>query len=672
MGGAAVVAVAAGAWGLSAPVDDWKIAGPFGGTATTVAVDPQSPKTVLAGAMNSLLYQSQDFGATWTALDLPKRNLGEVAAVMVDPQNSDHYFAGVLDAFGGGLFETIDGGKVWTEHPDFKNVGVRALTASSSNPTEFVAGTLKGVMMTTDSGKSWKRISDLNNLEMRGITAVAIDPKDPNTIYAGTPHLPWRTTDGGQTWSSIHSGMIDDSDVFSIYIDPKSPSEVFASACSGIYASKDRGEGWRKLAGIPNTSRRTHVIRESPDREGTIFAGTTMGLFRSPNGGTNWKVLTDTQVNSLAFDPTKPSTMYLAMEYDGVGKTLDGGDTINLTDDGFVDRQISAMTRAGSALVSVESSDGETSGVFVSHDDGSSWTKLRSSRSLGGVHLRSIVGHPTDEHKWIAASPRLLYKTLDGGATWRPLAVKLIVTPAKTEEVSSSSKVSSSRTHAQSRSTTSHTKRVIHTKAVTKVLPASEVYGLYAIAHGATNLIAAATESGLLLSDDFGETWTKADLGTDTPVYGLASSSGNDGRLSVKAQTGLYLSKDGGAHWDKSAFPLPVGDINAMALAADASAPILVATRLGLYSSPDSGVTWNANASGLNASTVNAVTYAAEGRSAFAVEYGQLFRSEDGGASWSRLPTSLHSLPIRQLAVLTNKPSRLYAITSGLGILFRD
>jgi photosystem II stability/assembly factor-like uncharacterized protein len=508
---------------------------------------------------------------------------------------------------------------------------------------------------------------------MRAITAVAVDPKDPNTIYAGTPHLPWRTTDGGQTWSSIHSGMVDDSDVFSIYVDPKQPTEVFASACSGIYTSRDRGDGWRKVAGIPNTSRRTHVIREDPDHEGTIFAGTTMGLFRSPNSGTNWKVLTETQVNSIAFDPGKASTMYLAMQYDGVGKSLDGGDTIKLTDDGFVDRQISSMTRAGSALVSIESSDNETSAVFVSHDDGSSWTKLRSTRSLAGVHLRSIAGSPADEHKWIAASPRQLYKTVDGGTSWRPLTIKVIVTPATTREVTTSTKVSSSKGQSAHRSTAStRTKRVIRTNAVLKVMPSCELYGVYTISHGTSGLILAATEKGLLISEDLGESWTKSDLGAETPVYAVAASPNGDGRLLIESQTGLFLSKDAGAHWEKAAFPLPVGDINAMTLPADANAPILVGTRVGMYSSPDGGVTWNANASGLSASTVSAVTYSGEGRSAYAVEYGQLFRSEDAGSTWNRVPTSLHALPIRQLAVNSNKPSRLYAITSGLGILFRD
>ena len=82
----------------------------------------------------------------------------------------------------------------------------------------------------------------------------------PEIIYVGTYHLPWKTLDGGKTWSSIASGMIDDSDVMSLHIDAKNPRRIFSSACSGIYRSDDAGLSWTKLQGIPYASRRTQQI----------------------------------------------------------------------------------------------------------------------------------------------------------------------------------------------------------------------------------------------------------------------------------------------------------------------------------------------------------------------------------------------------------------------------
>ena len=78
--------------------------------------------------------------------------------------------------------------------------------------------------------------------EIKNIESIAVDPKDPNVIYAGTWHLAWKTADGGANWQHINKGMIDDSDVFSIIVDSSNPSMVFASACSGIYKSEIAGE----------------------------------------------------------------------------------------------------------------------------------------------------------------------------------------------------------------------------------------------------------------------------------------------------------------------------------------------------------------------------------------------------------------------------------------------
>ncbi|MBV9405118.1 MAG: hypothetical protein JO211_07220, partial [Acidobacteriaceae bacterium] len=352
-----VGAAAFALWATATPANEWRIAGPFGGTAITVGIDPKQPNVVLAGAMNSLLFESKNAGESWTLLDFPKRNLSEVTTILVDPEDSTHYLAGTVAAEGGGLFESHDAGKSWNVIRDLHDVGVRALAAAPSKPSRFIAGTMRGVMLSDDCGKTWTRISDPQNLEMQGISAVAIDSKNPDIIYAGTSHLPWKTSDGGKTWQSIHTGMIDDSDVFSIFVDPSEPSDVLASACSGIYSSNDRGELWHKLLGIPNTSRRTHVIREDPLSASTIYAGTTTGLFRSFNSGSTWRTLTDTQVNYMAFDPSNPHNMYLALEYEGIGKSANGGDQINLINQGFVDRVISWVTVSGDKLISIETQE---------------------------------------------------------------------------------------------------------------------------------------------------------------------------------------------------------------------------------------------------------------------------------------------------------------------------
>ncbi len=668
--GTALCTLALAGWAITTPVNDWTITGPFGGTARSVAIDPQRPDVVLAGGMNSLLFRSKDAGQNWDMLYFPKRNLSEVTSILVDPADSNHYFAGMISSEDGGLFESHDEGRSWDSVKAVHKFGVRALAAAPSKPSEFVAGTQQGVWLSENSGKDWKRISDPDNLEMQGITVVAVDSKDPDTIYAGTSHLPWKSIDRGKTWESIHTGMIDDSDVFSIFVDPANPSFILASACSGIYSSESKGDQWKKLMGIPNTSRRTHVVREDPANPNVVYAGTTTGLFKSMNRGAAWKSLSDTQANAIAFDPSHPGTMYMALEYEGIGKSDNGGDTIKLMNHGFVDRSISSVTRSGDKLVALETQEGDTSGIFTSADHGETWTRSQDLRGLGGVHLKAIAGLPSQANVMLAATPRRIFKTTDAGSIWKPLAVKVIQPPpppAPEKPKAAHTAQRRSTTHTRSR-VTRPVKPVVKIREVTL----SEASALYSMKSAAQDIVFAATNLGLLKSVDAGEKWTLAVMPSSPAAYALYSSADANGHLICRTNVGLFLSKDYGDHWDSLKFPLPPTDINEIAIAGGQSTEFLAATRLGLYASSDEGATWSTKNSGLPVSTVTSVVFTNTDGAAYAVEYGQLYQSAKAGDPWKEVPTAIPSLRIRQLWEPDLASGRLYGITTDLGILFRD
>ncbi len=647
---------------FDAPAPDWHITGPFGGTATSLALDPEKPNFLLAGGMNSLLFRSEDAGENWSLLDFPKRNLTEVTSVLVDPLDSTHFFAGIISADGGAMFSSRDQGKTWATVPDIKDFGVRSIVAAPSKPTRFISGTLRGVWMSEDSGATWTRISDPKNLEMGGITATAIDPKDSDIMYAGTSHLPWKSVDGGKTWHSIHTGMTDDSDVFSIYVNPADPNNVFASACSGIYTSADRGDQWRKVMGLTFSQRRTHVIRKDPQSASLIYAGTTMGLFKSPNMGTTWKLLTKEQVNAIIFDPERPGSMYMAMEYEGLSRGSDTGEKIRMLNHGFVDRTISSVTKAGDKLIALETALGESSGLFVSGNNGESWSQLSEVKGLNGVHLTTIAAMPSEDRILLAAAPHQMYKSIDAGLVWKPLAFRLIVPSIEPPAVTKSSAKGSKSA-----------RKTVARKPVEKLreISPNEIYGLYTVKNATKDLLFAATNLGLLKSADAGERWTMAEVAGSSAVSGLYITANFDGRMIARADVGLFLSKDYGDHWVSLNAPTNSDDVKDVALATDQSAPILVATRLGLFSSSDEGNKWLANPGGMPASTVNSVVYGS-GTLAYAVQYGKLWESKDAGNSWSPLYSALPATRIRRLWIPDLATNRLFGVTSDLGVLFRN
>ena len=98
--------------------------------------------------------------------------------------------------------------------------------------------------------------------EIHEVESIAIDPANPKIIYAGTWHLPWKTTDGGEHWTNIKQGIIEDSDVFSIIVDPKEPNVVYRarareSTRARTAARSSRAAFSEKMQGIPSTARRT-------------------------------------------------------------------------------------------------------------------------------------------------------------------------------------------------------------------------------------------------------------------------------------------------------------------------------------------------------------------------------------------------------------------------------
>src|SRR6202023_1540827 len=138
--------------------------------------------------------------------------------------------------------------------------------------------------------------SPANSSDIKNIESIAVDPKDPNTVYAGTWHLAWKTSDGGANWQHINKGMIDDSEVFSVMDDHAHHSVVFASACSGIYKSETAGNLFAKIQGIPFSARRTRVLKQDPPFENIVYPNTTEGLWKSTDLGKVWKRVSNPEV----------------------------------------------------------------------------------------------------------------------------------------------------------------------------------------------------------------------------------------------------------------------------------------------------------------------------------------------------------------------------------------
>src|ERR1700730_937534 len=93
----------------------WRLSGPFGGSARSIAIDPQNRNTLLAGARDSLLFRSDDAGVSWRLLPFPRGAPGTFNALIIHPGEPTHFYAGLDsgDSEDSGVYETKDGGQNW-------------------------------------------------------------------------------------------------------------------------------------------------------------------------------------------------------------------------------------------------------------------------------------------------------------------------------------------------------------------------------------------------------------------------------------------------------------------------------------------------------------------------------------------------------------------------------
>jgi photosystem II stability/assembly factor-like uncharacterized protein len=306
----------------------WRMVGPFRGGRTRAAVGvPTQPNVFYIGQVNGGVWKSDDYGRTWNPI-FDHESTQSIGAIAVAPSDPTIIYV----ASGEGL-----------HRPDL-SIG-------------------NGIYKSTDSGKTWTHLGLDDGYQ---IPALAIDPRDPNRVFAavlGHPYGPneerglFRSTDGGQSWQKViykdeNTGASD------VEIDPSNPDVIYASM-------------WE--------------VREGPWEDGNEVNGTGGGLFKSADGGNTWHPLT----NGL---PKDLSQIYVAI----------------------------APSNTNRLYATVASASGAL-GVYRSDDAGENWSKAtddpRPSGRIGGGDL-SIPKVDSKNPDIVYCASTVTMRSIDGGKTW--------------------------------------------------------------------------------------------------------------------------------------------------------------------------------------------------------------------------------------------------------------
>lgn len=561
----------------------WDVLGPYGGEARRLAVDPRDPDRIFVGTCDGQLYLSEDGGRRWTRLVGFHRPGFCVARILVDAEDSETiYVAGwqVLAEQGGGIYRSRDGGRTWTLLPGTEAHSVRALAQAPGNPRVLIFTALDGVFRSEDRGDSWRRISPAGDPEIRNVESVAIHPRSDQTLYVGTWHLPWKTTNGGQTWTRAGSqatGIVDDSEIFSILIDERDPNLVWLSACTGVYRSTDGGRSWKRMTALPSRSRRVLALA-AMGRE-VVFAGTTEGLWRTGDGGATWRLITDRRltVNDIALHPLRPQQVVIATEEAGVWISRDGGLTFRPSNQGFSswmitgivpDREISGRIYCGVMRGGLEGN------FFISEDGGRSWR----ARPLNGV--KAILQSRREGRRLLALTEGGIFVSEDRGESWRrvPFGGEGGTHIAEADDGSLFVLVPGALFR--------------YDGARWERIRSTEGEDMTALSVGRRIWVGG---RGRLWVSDGGNVWEERKLPDRLErVHVILEHPDDPDLLFIGTLFGLYRSRNGGRDWERCAQGLPHADIVAISVHPKDSRWMLVTDyRTGaVYLSSDRGETW--------------------------------------------------------------------------------
>lgn len=520
----------------------------------------------------------------WTPLGPPR--VGPFLDLIVDPVKPGTLYAVSFGELASGLWKSTDFGEGWFSiNQGIPNSYTWSLDLDPFDPeTLYALGSLDDrqvLYRSADGGAKWSRVYERRSAAGPYFDEIVPDPSVRGRLFARQHTRVFRSDDGGAAWgfvgwtaepgkmdACVHIGLAEGDVCADLVADPADPRSLYALSLGGrLYSSLDGGVSWAAIhEGAPKAAQGRPLRADF--KTGNLYLLGETGIYRSTDGGATWQTanrgFTTAALSVLHSTPGRKPAVFAAPRGERLLRTRNGGRA--WTDAGI--GPVTALTHDPSAparLLAAPAQDPETSpAVYESRNQGETWSPL------GALPVQDVVTrlavHPA-QGKVIYAGTRYsgIYKSVNGGATWRRASRGLPFLPACGEVFCPQEAVTALEIDPRDPRT---------------------VYAVFGYQ--------------VVKSVDAGRTWDRVMDGLEdvSAVEALVLDPENPHAIYIGTREGIFKSFDGGATWRESGFglPGPSEEFAVLDLAIDArgeQTALYAATRSdGVFRSTDRGATW--------------------------------------------------------------------------------